>query len=109
MAIGISGNRLAVACYNESIRINPGYEGGYLNLANLLCEINQYSKAVQAYRKYLTFQPEDVNAHLKLVMIYKWVREYKGVLSHCQKILKIDPENGSALFDKGGLMMLGGR
>ena len=86
----------AVQVLQKAILLNPippGYY--YLFLGHAFWGMGHYKKAVEAYRKAIYIEPNDLHSHLGLAAAYILIGRYDEAHDQALKVLSIDPKFSS--------------
>ncbi|KAG0516974.1 hypothetical protein BDA96_09G047900 [Sorghum bicolor] len=94
--------RQARKFYESAIRLEPGFLGAALALADLHVVEGRNKEAVMLLEKYLR-QWADDSLHIKLAQVHASTNMLSDALSHYQSALRINPQNEAA---KNGLERL---
>ncbi|CAD6334630.1 unnamed protein product [Miscanthus lutarioriparius] len=94
-AISSSGREKARKFYESAIRLEPGFLGAALALADLHVVEGQNKEAVMLLEKYLR-QWADDSLHIKLAQVHAATNMLSDALSHYQSALRINPQNEAA-------------
>ncbi|XP_066364588.1 anaphase-promoting complex subunit 7-like isoform X3 [Miscanthus floridulus] len=94
--------RQARKFYESAIRLEPGFLGAALALADLHVVEGRNKEAVMLLEKYLR-QWADDSLHIKLAQVHAATNMLSDALSHYQSALRINPQNEAA---KNGLERL---
>ncbi len=77
----------------KSIWLNPFPPGFYLmNLGNAYCATGQYEEAIEAFKKSIKQEPNNIVAHAGLAATYSYMGHEKEAHEAALEVLKIDPE-----------------
>ena len=77
----------------KAIRLNPFPPGYYLeNLGFAYAVAEQYEEAIEAYKKSIKREPNNIVAHLGLTATYSLMGHEKEAHEAALELLKIDPE-----------------
>ncbi|MEA1992541.1 MAG: tetratricopeptide repeat protein, partial [Thermodesulfobacteriota bacterium] len=83
------------------IRLNPFPRSIYLvNLGNAYIATGQYDKAIEAYKKTIKREPNNIFAHMGLAATYSVMGREKEAHEAALEVLKIDPEFSLKKFAK---------
>ncbi|KAM0915951.1 hypothetical protein ACQ4PT_010492 [Festuca glaucescens] len=94
-AISSSGREKARKFYESAIRLEPGFLGAALALADLHIAEGQNKEAVLLLERYLR-QWADDSLHIKLAQVFAATNLLSDALSHYQAALRINPYNEAA-------------
>ncbi|KAK9084140.1 hypothetical protein Scep_030611 [Stephania cephalantha] len=93
---GNSGGReKAKKFYESALRLEPGYLGAALALAELHVAEGRNSEAVSLLERYLKDWADD-SLHVKLAQVFAATNMLQEALSHYQAALRINPQSESA-------------
>nr|XP_051230214.1 anaphase-promoting complex subunit 7-like [Lolium perenne] len=94
-AISSSGREKARKFYESAIRLEPGFLGAALALADLHIAEGRNKEAVLLLERYLR-QWADDSLHIKLAQVFAATNLLSDALSHYQAALRINPYNEAA-------------
>ncbi|XP_062230761.1 anaphase-promoting complex subunit 7-like [Phragmites australis] len=94
-AISSSGREKARKFYESAIRLEPGFLGAALALADLHVAEGRNKEAVLLLERYLR-QWADDSLHIKLAQVFAATNMLSDALSHYQSALRINPHNEAA-------------
>jgi anaphase-promoting complex subunit 7 len=94
-AISSSGREKARKFYESAIRLEPGFLGAALALADLHVAEGRNREAVMLLERYLR-QWADDSLHIKLAQVFAATNMLSDALSHYQSALRINPQNEAA-------------
>ncbi|KAJ1261629.1 hypothetical protein BS78_09G045200 [Paspalum vaginatum] len=94
-AISSSGREKARKFYESAIRLEPGFLGAALALADLHVTEGRNKEAVMLLERYLR-QWADDSLHIKLAQVFAATNMLSDALSHYQSALRINPQNEAA-------------
>ncbi|AQK42223.1 Anaphase-promoting complex subunit 7 [Zea mays] len=101
-AISSSGREKARKFYESAIRLEPGFLGAALALADLHVAEGRNKEAVMLLERYIQ-QWSDDSLHIKVAQVHAATNMLSDALSHYQSALRINPQNEAA---KNGLERL---
>ncbi|XP_022722059.1 anaphase-promoting complex subunit 7-like isoform X2 [Durio zibethinus] len=90
-----SGREKAKKFYESALRLEPGYLGAALALAELHVIEGQNRDAVSLLERYLKDWADD-SLHVKLAQVFAATNMLQESLSHYQSALRINPQNEAA-------------
>ncbi|KAK3140718.1 hypothetical protein QOZ80_5AG0404820 [Eleusine coracana subsp. coracana] len=94
-AISSSGREKARKFYEAAIRLEPGFLGAALALADLHVSDGRNREAVMLLEKFLQ-QWADDSLHIKVAQVFAATNMLSDALSHYQSALRINPHNETA-------------
>ncbi|XP_019179757.1 PREDICTED: anaphase-promoting complex subunit 7 [Ipomoea nil] len=94
-ASNTSGREKAKKFYESSLRLEPGYLGAALALAELHVIEGRNADAVSLLERYLKDWADD-SLHVKLAQVFAATNMLQDALSHYQAALRINPQNEAA-------------
>ena len=97
----------AIEAYQKAIAwqehaVHPS-EQPYLNLGNLLLDLDRIDEAIPALNKALELAPNNAICHLKLGTAYLRRGQFKEAQQSLEKATQLDPENAAAHYQLGKL------
>lgn len=90
-----SGREKAKKFYESALRLEPGYLGAALALAELHVVEGRNGDAVSLLERYLKDWADD-SLHVKLAQVFAATNMLQEALSHYQAALRINPQNEAA-------------
>ncbi|CAI0466717.1 unnamed protein product [Linum tenue] len=90
-----SGREKAKKFYESALRLEPGYFGAALALAELHCVEGRNGDAVSLLERYVKDWADD-SLHVKLAQVYAATNALQEALSHYQAALRLNPQNEAA-------------
>ncbi|CAL4902937.1 unnamed protein product [Urochloa decumbens] len=94
-AISSSGREKARKFYESAIRLEPGFIGAALALADLHVAEGRNREALMLLERYLRQWAND-SLHIKLAQVFAATNMLSDALSHYQSALRINPQNEAA-------------
>ncbi|WMV10174.1 hypothetical protein MTR67_003559 [Solanum verrucosum] len=94
-ASNTSGREKAKRFYESALRLEPGYLGAALALAELHVIEGRNGDAVSLLERYLKDWADD-SLHVKLAQVFAATNMLQDALSHYQAALRINPQNEAA-------------
>lgn len=94
-ASNTSGREKAKKFYESALRLEPGYLGAALALAELHVIEGRNGDAVSLLERYLKDWADD-SLHVKLAQVFAATNMLQDALSHYQAALRINPQNEAA-------------
>jgi tetratricopeptide (TPR) repeat protein len=93
-ALHLSGRPVeGIQFIKKSIRLNPFPPGFYLmNLGNAYRSTGQYEEAIEAFKKSIKQEPNNIVAHAGLTATYSYMGRERDAHEAALEVLKIDPE-----------------
>jgi protein O-mannosyl-transferase len=91
----------AMAYYQQSIQISPGYAYAHNNLANVLFAQGRSNEAIEHYRKAVELIPDYMKAHYNLGVVLSKQGKLDEALAHYQKALALEPDYAEAHYNLG--------
>ncbi|PIK44540.1 hypothetical protein BSL78_18604 [Apostichopus japonicus] len=88
----------ALELYKKAIRMWNEYEDAYLNLGDLLVQMNQTDQAEQVFRKLLEFSPRSANGLYNMGVVEVRRKNNEGALSWFRQCLHFHPKHAMALY-----------
>ena len=94
---------LALADYNEAIRINPNFSMVYNNRGIIYREQKKWELALAGYNKVIQINPNDGYAYNNRGNLYKDWKKWDLALDDYNKAIKINPNDAGAYNNRGNL------
>ncbi|KAJ4749973.1 Anaphase-promoting complex subunit 7 [Rhynchospora pubera] len=91
-AVNSSGREKARKFYESALRLEPGFLGAALALADLHVLEGRNKEAVSLLEKYLKNWADD-SLHIKIAQVFAATNMLSDALSHYQAALRINPQN----------------
>ncbi len=93
----------AISKLEQAISVSGGDSMLYTKLAGIYAELDQYDKALEAYRKVIDLNPDDAFIYISIGSIYENQGKYKEALDAYNKALDIFPEYKYNYFNLGNV------
>ena len=89
--------------FEQAVQLDPAYANGYANLGIALYSLGKYDSAQVALQTALRHDPEHLNAHYTLGLIYSNSpgREYDRALQAFEKVAQADPDDPQVRYYLG--------
>ncbi len=102
LALFYSGRPVeSIRFLKKAIRLNPFPQSCYLmNLGNAYSAARQYEEAIEAFKKSIKRQPNNIFAYVGLAATYNLMGREKEAHEAALEVLKIDPEFSLKKFAK---------
>ncbi len=100
---------MAKSEFLAAIAMRESFTDPYFSLAKLYMSRNQFQKAKDTIEKALVIAPQSVTAHRAMVVICDELGQFSEALTHCYKIIELDPLNGFAYYNATVLYLRTGR
>jgi hypothetical protein len=98
----------AVEVYDRAIHISPEIVTVWNNRGNALLELCRYDQAAESYSQALELAPGLHDARVALATCYQAQGQFAKALTACDTVLKADPENAEAHWNRALLLLLNG-
>jgi tetratricopeptide (TPR) repeat protein len=98
----------AIACSENSIRLNPNNVVAYINLGQARRWKNQQAKAAVAFRQAIRVQPTCAEAHYDLGQSLLETRDLDGATTAFREAGKLEPHDPHARFALGRVLLFRG-
>lgn len=85
----------------QRVKSEPEFALAWVSLGNAYSGLQQYDRAIQAYREALRIQPEDASAWSSLGDVYKDLKQYDNAIKAYRDALRIQPEHFLAWHSLG--------
>ena len=89
----------AEQCYQEAIKVKPGYADAYINLSIALRMQQRYEDAANMLEQAFQINPGDVYIHYNLGVLAKVQGRHELAISHFLKVLAMDANMLDAYYD----------
>src|SRR6266480_2444597 len=99
----------ALAIYEEALRLDPGHAVSLDGRASCLVRLNRKGEAIEAYKRILTKDAKNPAALRALVRLYSDERRWRECLEAVGELLRLRPNESSALEMKGDALTNLGR
>src|SRR5438552_4025834 len=99
----------ALAVYEEALRLDPGHAFSLDGRASCLVRLNRKGEAIEAYKRILTKDAKSLAALRALVRLYSDERRWRECLEAVGELLRLRPNESSALEMKGDALTNLGR
>jgi tetratricopeptide (TPR) repeat protein len=99
----------AIAIHNEIIALSPKEIDGYLNLAEFLARLKDFSGAILSVEKGLAENPSSHLGHYYLGKLFTSQKEYEKGIKHYQEAISLDPNFLPAHLSSASLYELLGK
>jgi len=91
----------ALTSFQECLKICPNEDSIKLNLALALSKLEDYGKAAEIYKSYLSRNPYDLTAINNMGLCLAALGNFRQAMEYCDKGLEIDHINVDLLGNKG--------
>jgi len=110
VGLAACGNRASqLRELQQQVWQNPEDPAAYLNLGKGYARQQQYTKAIEAYRKALALEPDLDEAHAALGAAYFNQKNYSAALTYLKKRVDLSPDDSLRHFDLGNVYLHLGR
>src|SRR5437667_325286 len=99
----------ALAVYEEALRLDPGHAVSLDGRASCLVRLNRKGEAIEAYKRILTKDAKNLASFRALVRLYSDERRWRECLEAVGELLRLRPNESSALEMKGDALTNLGR
>src|SRR5256884_6819111 len=99
----------ALAIYEEALRLDPRHAGSFDGRASCLVRLHRKGEAIEAYKRILTKDSKNPAALRALVRLYSDGRRWRECLEAVGELLRLRPNESSALEMKGDALTNLGR
>ncbi len=93
----------------EAVRLDDSFADAWLNLGNVLSEIEKPVEAVAAYRQSLRYRSRNAKVHYNLGNVLKNLKQYDEAIAEYRKAIEYDPEHILAHVNLGNTYNIQGR
>lgn len=107
------GHTQAKKCFQKAVALTPDYVQAWNSLGNVLAECGKTKKAIQAYQKALSYEPEQIDTQVNMAVSYVEIHKRKTAYRLLKQIAETVPAPANALYNLGildlqsGLMQAG--
>lgn len=91
----------AIEIYTKAIGLIGETPALVSKIAYAYIYIPEWDSAIVWFEKYLTYEPEDLNALINLSIAYSNIGNHEKWYEYTQKVLELQPENTQFLFNAG--------
>jgi tetratricopeptide (TPR) repeat protein len=95
----------ALSAYEYSFIINPGFEAGYRECAELAFELYKYKTALKVYHEILDNFGPDCEVFANIGICYLNLKQYRQARLNLRKAMKLDPYNDEVFYHLGKCFM----
>jgi tetratricopeptide (TPR) repeat protein len=99
----------AMASYQKSLDVCPGYASAHCNLGLLLMDMGRTDEAMVHYQKALELDPGYVKVHNNLGLLLARTGRTDEALIHYRRAFELNPDRAKAHNDFGALLEMMGR
>src|SRR5712691_11784401 len=99
----------ALAAYDEALRLDPGHLASLQGRASCLVRLDRKAEAIEAYKRILTKDARNLAALRALVRLHADERRWRECLEAVGDLLRLRPNESSALQMKGDALTNLGR
>jgi tetratricopeptide (TPR) repeat protein len=86
----------AIACYTQSLQLQPGYAPAHNNLANALFLKGKLEQALAHYSKAVEYNPNLVDAHYNMATLFARQKRTDDAIREYRSVLEIEPNHAGA-------------
>jgi tetratricopeptide (TPR) repeat protein len=97
----LAQNDLAIADYNEAIRLNPHYVYFYYNRGNAYIRISRYESAIADFNEAIRLKPDYADAYNDRGGAYSELGLYQQALEDLNKAITIKPDYARSFYNRG--------
>ncbi len=90
----------ALELYEKSIELHEEFAPGHCHRAACLRSMNRLTESADAYRRYLTLEPDDAQEWISLAIVESEREEYERAKVAYDKAESLDPENVSLHYNR---------
>ena len=83
-----------------SIRLNPGYAGTYINMANAQRGLERYDRAIAALDEALKVEPDNADAYANRGESYLRKDDEERALADLDRAISLDPRNATFYYSR---------
>lgn len=92
---------LAIADYDQAIRIDPNHVVAFYNRGVAYGKLKQLDRAIADYDQVIRLDPNFVNAYINRGNIYNTLKQPDRALVDFNKVISLDPKNALAYNNRG--------
>ena len=89
----------------KTVAADPGNTDALAQLGHAYFDSNQYTRAIEAYQKYLELKPDDADIWTDLGVMYRRRGEPVEALRAFDKAIEVNPGHQQARFNKGVVLL----
>jgi tetratricopeptide (TPR) repeat protein len=87
------------------VQINDSKYTSFLNLAGLIAlQLNKHDDGLSLLSQSNTLDPDQIEVHYNLSIIYRQKKDYKSALSHLSKSLELNPKHQDSLYNRANIL-----
>ena len=86
----------ALACFQETIRVDPSVAIHHLNAGNALKMLGRLEAAITCYEQAIRIQPDYVDAHSNMGMVLSDIGRRDAAIVACRRAIELDPNYAQA-------------
>jgi len=91
----------AVPELRKAVKLDPGFSHAEMNLGRALMQIGENDEATTAFEHIEKTEPNIVDAHIFLIVLYGKANRPQDVVKECQAVLRVIPNNFGATMNLG--------
>lgn len=95
----------AILSLEQRVATNTTDAEAWLQLGNTYFDTNNFAKAITAYNRYLTLQPNNANVLTDLGIMYRNNGQPTEAIASFDRAIAVDPKHVQAPFNKGIVLM----
>ena len=94
----------AIDLFERALRIWPGSDRAWLNLADTLAITGRIPEAIECYERALKLQPNDAAVHFNLAVTLLEAKRKTDAIKHLRRAIEIKPRFAKALYRLGKVL-----
>jgi len=98
-------NMALIEQLEKIVSADPGNTDALAQLGHAYFDTNQYTRAIEAYKKYLDLKPDDADIWTDMGVMHRRRGEPVEALRAFDKAIEVDPGHQQARFNKGVVLL----
>ena len=98
---GAQQHQAALGCYDDAIRIDPGYAEAFCNRGLVLYMLRQYQASLQSFDQAIHLNPQFAEAYFNQGNTRNALHQYSEALESYDKAILLQPDHADAFYNRG--------
>jgi Flp pilus assembly protein TadD len=86
-------NEKAISCFEKVTTLDPGFYGGWVNLAGSLLTMGKFHQALPAITRAYSMRPDDTQVVSQMALTYFYLHDLDNARKFFQKVVAMDPSS----------------